>query len=67
MEDVAVLVGDRVAAFELGILCQVFGLDRFGRRPAQAYDLEVCGVQPGPLPATYSSTSTVPYDVERAR
>ena len=28
MRSVAAVVGSRVAAFELGILCQVFGLDR---------------------------------------
>jgi transcriptional regulator GlxA family with amidase domain len=66
MDDVAVLVGDRVAAFELGILCQVFGLDR-SDDGLPTYDFAVCGVRPGPVPTTSGFDVTVPYDVERAR
>ena len=65
MDDVAVLVGDRVAAFELGILCQVFGLDR-SDDGLPTYDFALCGVRPGPVPTTSGFDVTVPHDLDRA-
>lgn len=65
MDDVAVLVGDRVAAFELGILCQVFGLDR-SDDGLPSYDFALCGVRPGPVPTTSGFDVTVPHDLDRA-
>ena len=48
---VAAVVGRRAAAFELGILAQVFGLDRTAEGlPAWAF--AVCAEQPGPVPTT---------------
>ncbi len=66
MRDVAVLVGERVASFELGILCQVFGLDR-SDDGLPTYDFALCGVRPGPVPTTSGFDVTVPHDLDRAR
>ena len=60
------LVGGRVAAFELGILCQVFGLDR-SDDGLPGYDFAVCGARPGRVPTTSGFDVTVPHDLERAR
>jgi transcriptional regulator GlxA family with amidase domain len=51
MRSVVALVGERVAAFELGIVCQVFGLDR-SDDGLPAYDFAVCGARPGEVPTT---------------
>jgi transcriptional regulator GlxA family with amidase domain len=51
MDAVVAVVGSRVASFELGILCQVFGLDR-SDDGLPNYDFAVCGPRPGPVPST---------------
>ncbi len=61
---VAALVGDTVAAFELGILCQVFGLDRTGDG-LPAHDFAVCGERPGPVPTTSGFDVHVPHGLDR--
>jgi AraC family transcriptional activator FtrA len=48
---VAALLGGRVAAFELGIVCQAFGLDR-SDDGLPTYDFAVCAARPGPVPST---------------
>lgn len=58
MRTVAAVVGSRVAAFELGILCQVFGLDR-SDDGLPSYGFAVCGVRPGPVPTTSGFDVTV--------
>lgn len=58
------MVGDRVAAFELGILCQVFGLDRTDDG-LPAYDFAVAAARPGPVPTTSGYAIDVPYGPER--
>jgi AraC family transcriptional activator FtrA len=49
LNDVAVLVMDAVAPFELGVLCEVFGVDR-SDQGLPVYDFAVCS--PGALPVT---------------
>ena len=51
MRSVVAVVGERVAAFELGIVCQVFGLNRTDDH-LPAYDFAVCGAEPGEVPTT---------------
>ncbi len=51
VRSVVALVGERVAAFELGIVCQVFGLDR-SDDGLPAHDFAVCGRAPGEVPTT---------------
>jgi transcriptional regulator GlxA family with amidase domain len=62
--DVVALVGERVAAFELGIICQVFGLDR-SDDGLPRHDFAVCGVRPGRAPTTSSFAIDVPYGLDR--
>jgi transcriptional regulator GlxA family with amidase domain len=62
---VVALVGDRVAAFELGILCQVFGLDR-SDDGLPTYDFAVCGPRPGAVPTTSGFDIQVAHGLDRA-
>jgi transcriptional regulator GlxA family with amidase domain len=62
--DVVAVVGERVAAFELGIVCQVFGLDR-SDDGLPRHDFAVCGVRPGPTPTTSGFAVDVPYGLDR--
>jgi transcriptional regulator GlxA family with amidase domain len=60
---VAALTGDRIAAFELGILGQVFGLDRTDDGlPGPEFLL--CGPRPGPVPTTSGFDVVVPHGLE---
>ena len=51
LANIAAVVGDHVAAFELGVISEVFGVDR---RDAglPAYTFTVCAVRPGLVPTT---------------
>lgn len=62
--NVVALVGDRVAAFELGIVCQVFGLDR-SDDGLPAHDFALCGPTPGPVPTTSGFVVDVPHGLDR--
>jgi transcriptional regulator GlxA family with amidase domain len=64
IERVVALVGGRVAAFELGIVCQVFGLDR-SDDGLPVYDFAVCGPQPGMVPTTSGFSIKVDHGLER--
>lgn len=44
--NVAVVAGDGVAPFELGVACEVFGTDR-SEQALPVHDFAVCGLQPG--------------------
>lgn len=63
MDSVAAVVGSRVAGFELGILCQVFGLDR-SDDGLPAYDFAVCGPRPGLVPTTSGFPIQVTHGLE---
>lgn len=51
IRNVVALVGDKAAAFELGLVCQVFGLDR-SDDGLPAYDFAVCAPRPGTVATT---------------
>ena len=51
LRDVAVAVCDQVAAFELGVVSEVFGCDRTADG-FPGYDFAVCAVEPPPLRTT---------------
>lgn len=51
MRSVVAVVGNAAAAFELGIVSQVFGLDR-SEDGLPVHDFAVCGPCPGPVPTT---------------
>ncbi|HZC26349.1 MAG TPA: helix-turn-helix domain-containing protein [Actinopolymorphaceae bacterium] len=64
VESVAAVVGSRVAGFELGILCQVFGLDR-SDEDLPTYDFAVCGRRPGLVPTTSGFAVEVGHGLDR--
>ncbi|WP_405162221.1 helix-turn-helix domain-containing protein [Nocardia sp. NBC_01499] len=46
LSKVAVVLSERMAMFEFGVLCEVFGLDRTAYG-LPAFDFKVCGAEPG--------------------
>lgn len=64
LRDVVALVGDRVAAFELGVLSEVFGLDRSGDG-LPGYTFAVAALEPGLVPTTSGFAVQVPHGLER--
>lgn len=62
--NVVALVGERVAAFELGIVCQVFGLDRTDDG-LPSHDFAVCGRRPGLVPTTSGFAVEVTHGLDR--
>lgn len=59
LRSVAALVLDRVAVFEFGVLCEVFGIDR-ARDGVPNFDFRVCGVEPGVPLRTTVGASLIP-------
>jgi transcriptional regulator GlxA family with amidase domain len=64
VRSVVAVVGSRVAGFELGILCQVFGLDR-SDDDLPNYDFAVCGPRPGLVPTTSGFAVEVTHDLTK--
>ncbi|MGI8698297.1 MAG: DJ-1/PfpI family protein, partial [Mycobacteriales bacterium] len=64
LRNVAVPVGDGVAAFELGVMCEVFGLDR-SAQGLPRFDFAVCAVEEPPLRTTSGFFIDTPYRLER--
>ncbi|MGW2221732.1 helix-turn-helix domain-containing protein [Nonomuraea sp. NPDC001684] len=64
MRRVAAVVGDLVAAFELGIVCQVFGLDRTDDG-LPVHDFAVCAAEPGAIPTTSGFAVHVEHGLDR--
>lgn len=64
VNSVAVVVGSRVAGFELGILCQVFGLDR-SDDGLPTHDFAICGPRPGLVPTTSGFAVEVAHGLDR--
>ncbi|HEY7595814.1 MAG TPA: helix-turn-helix domain-containing protein [Actinophytocola sp.] len=63
MRSVVALAGERVAAFELGIVCQVFGLDR-ADDGLPVYDFAVAGARVGEVPTTSGFPVRVTHDLD---
>ncbi|WP_280480459.1 helix-turn-helix domain-containing protein [Nocardia cyriacigeorgica] len=60
LSKVAVVLSERLAMFEFGVVCEVFGLDRTADG-LPGFDFRVCGREPGrPLPATSPGISVTP-------
>lgn len=58
LKSVSVLVLDRLAMFEFGVICEVFGIDRSGDGVPN-FDFKVCGPEPGkPLSTSVGATLT---------
>jgi transcriptional regulator GlxA family with amidase domain len=62
LQRVAVAVGQNVAAFELGVVCEVFGVDR-SDEGLPVYDFRVCAVEPPPLSTEGGFTIDTPHGI----
>ncbi|HEX3605591.1 MAG TPA: helix-turn-helix domain-containing protein [Candidatus Dormibacteraeota bacterium] len=66
LRNVAVAVADQVAAFELGVVCEVFGMDRTADG-FPGYDFALAAIDPPPLRTTSGYTIDTPHRLERLR
>ena len=64
LKNVAVVVLDRIEAFELGVVCEVFGIDR-SDDGLPAYDFAVVAGEPGPIRCNAGFTIHTPYGLDR--
>jgi transcriptional regulator GlxA family with amidase domain len=64
LRDVAALTGPQIAAFELGVLAEVFGLDRTAEG-LPGYDFAVVGETPGLVPTSSGFAVHVEHGLER--
>ena len=64
LTDVAVLVLDGVAPFELGVLCEVFGIDRTDDG-LPAFDFAVCSPDGGPVTTSVGFALQPEHDLSR--
>lgn len=65
IRSVAVPVLDNVFAFELGLLCEVFGLDRPDEPELPSFDFAVCTPRPGPVRTMSGFGLDVAHGLER--
>jgi transcriptional regulator GlxA family with amidase domain len=66
IRDVVAVVGDLAAAFELGVVCQVFGLDR-SDDGLPVYDFAICAERPGPVATTSGFPIIADHGLDRLR
>src|ERR1700758_309387 len=59
LRSVAVLILDRLAVFEFGVVCEVFGIDRQADGVPK-FDFRVCGVQAGRPLSTSVGAQVIP-------
>src|SRR5512142_2541614 len=64
LRNVAVAACDGVAPFELGVLCEVFGLDRTAQG-LPGYDFAVCAIDPPPLRTKAGFLIDTPHGLDR--
>ncbi|MGI8699339.1 MAG: helix-turn-helix domain-containing protein [Mycobacteriales bacterium] len=64
LQNVAVPVADGVAVFELGVMCEVFGMDR-SAQGLPRFDFAVCAVEEPPLRTTSGFSIDTPYRLDR--
>ncbi|MPY81488.1 MAG: AraC family transcriptional regulator, partial [Actinophytocola sp.] len=64
LRNVAALVLDGVAPFELGVICEAFGVDRSDQN-LPVLDFDVCGVEPGRIPTSMGFAIDVEHGLER--
>ena len=64
LHNVAVPVADGVAAFELGVMCEVFGIDR-SAQGLPRFDFAVCAVEEPPLRTTSGFLIDTPHRLDR--
>jgi transcriptional regulator GlxA family with amidase domain len=67
LRTIAVIAQEPVATFEVGVLCEVFGIDRTDDG-VPAFDFRVCSPRPGEVLRTTSGMGVVaPFPLEAAR
>lgn len=68
LSKVAVVLFEKLAMFEFGVVCEVFGLDRTADG-LPGFDFKVCGAEPGkPLASTTPGVTVTPaYDLSELR
>src|ERR687892_496612 len=64
LRNVAAIALDGVAPFELGVLCESFGVDR-SDQGLPVLDFAVCGVEPGPVATSMGFAIHVENGLER--
>ena len=64
LRNVAAVVLDDAPVFELGVLCEVFGMDRTGDG-LPGYDFAVVSPEPGPLRSRAGFTLEAPFGLDR--
>jgi transcriptional regulator GlxA family with amidase domain len=64
LKNVAVLALDGVAPFELGVLCESFGMDR-SDQSLPVLDFAVCGMVPGPVQTSMGFAIHVDHGLDR--
>jgi transcriptional regulator GlxA family with amidase domain len=64
LNNVAVVALDRIEAFELGVVCEVFGLDR-SDDGLPVYDFAVVAGEPGPIRCNSGFTIGTPHGLDR--
>jgi transcriptional regulator GlxA family with amidase domain len=64
LNNVAVVALDRIEAFELGVVCEVFGLDR-SDDGLPVYDFAVVAGEPGPIRCNAGFTISTPHGLDR--
>jgi transcriptional regulator GlxA family with amidase domain len=66
IRDVVAIIGDDAATFELGVVCEVFGLDR-SADGFPVYDFALAAVEPGAVSTRSGFSLNVEHGLERAR
>src|SRR6185312_11896337 len=64
LRNVAAVIVDGFTPFELGVVCEVFGIDR-SDDGLPTYDFAVVAGEPGPLRAEAGFTVSTPYTLDR--
>ena len=64
LRNVAAVIVDGFTPFELGVVCEVFGIDR-SDDGLPTYDFAVVAAEPGPLRAEAGFTVSTPYGLDR--
>lgn len=64
LRNVAAVALDGVAPFELGVLCESFGIDR-SDQGLPGFDFAVCGLRPGAVPTSTGFQILVEHGLER--
>jgi transcriptional regulator GlxA family with amidase domain len=65
LHDVVAIVADGAAVFELGVVCEVFGLDR-SADGLPRYDFALAAVEPGPVTTSSGFTIIADHGLDRA-